>query len=91
MFFFIPKWTEEVKINVDTIKLRIDMKFPKTEQVYLLKPFILYGDTEHLTYKMKVRIKSEIKYQDHEIEYRMRCDYQCLSRQIAGFFVRAGR
>lgn len=53
MFFFIPKWTEEVKINVDTIKLRIDMKFPKTEQVYLLKPFILYGDTEHLTYKMK--------------------------------------
>ncbi len=28
------------------VKLRIDMKFPKTEQVYLLKPFILYGDTE---------------------------------------------
>ena len=72
MFFFIPKWTEEVKINVDTIKLRIDMKFPKTEQEYLLKPFILYGDTEHLTYKMKVRIKSEIKYQDHEIEYRQK-------------------
>ena len=73
------------------VKLRIDMKFPKTEQVYLLKPFILYGDTEHLTYKMKMGIKSGKKYQDYEIDYRMRCDYQCLSWQIAGFFVRAGR
>lgn len=73
------------------VKLRIDMKFPKTEQVYIIKPFILYGDTEHLTYKMKMGIKSGKKYQDYEIDYRMLCDYQCLSRQIAGFFVRAGR
>ena len=27
--------------------------------------------TEHLTYKMKMEIKSEKKYQDFEIEYRI--------------------
>lgn len=28
------------------VKIRIDMKFPKTEQVSIIKPFILYSDTE---------------------------------------------
>ena len=28
------------------VKIRIDMKFPKTEQVSIIKPFILYSNTE---------------------------------------------
>lgn len=28
------------------VKIRIEMKFPKTEQVSIIKPFILYSDTE---------------------------------------------
>ncbi len=28
------------------VKIRIDMKFPKTEQVSIIKPFILYGKTD---------------------------------------------
>ena len=28
------------------VKIRVDMRFPKTERVSIIKPFILYSDTE---------------------------------------------
>ena len=28
------------------VKIRVDMRFPKTEKVSIIKPFILYSDTE---------------------------------------------
>ena len=28
------------------VKIRVNMRFPKAEQISILKPFILYGDTE---------------------------------------------
>ena len=51
---------------------------------------VSYGNIDDMEGTLMLA-KLGLKYQDYEIDYRMRCDYQCLSRQIAGFFVRAGR